>query len=212
MTLEEVVDALVRTFTILVPKVQLAIGQEVEFDAVGIETVDSSGAFVPAPGPKGSCRPIVCTTCTASPSGSFSDDQRFPASAGTLYASVLPRRVTSANDYRCKIVGGANGSMQLVLVRRVSSAETTIGSSVISGLTLAANQTYNVACRTAPSGNATQVTGKLWRTGTAEPASWQVSATDSAAALQANGGIGVSSYLSSGATPASHSASMIWWL
>ena len=69
------------------------------------------------------------------------------ASAGTLYASVLPRRVTSANDYRCKVVGSANGAMQLVLVRRVNNAETTIGSSTITGLTMAANQTYNVACR-----------------------------------------------------------------
>jgi hypothetical protein len=41
------------TFTILVPKVQLGLGQEVEFDAVGIETVDGSGALVPAPGPEG---------------------------------------------------------------------------------------------------------------------------------------------------------------
>jgi hypothetical protein len=53
VTLEDVVDAFVRTFTILVPKVLLAMGQEVEFDALGIETVDSSGAFVPAPGPEG---------------------------------------------------------------------------------------------------------------------------------------------------------------
>ena len=53
VTLQSVVDAFVRTFTILVPKVQLSMGDEVEFDAVGIETVDRSGAFVPAPGPDG---------------------------------------------------------------------------------------------------------------------------------------------------------------
>ena len=122
------------------------------------------------------------------------------AAAGTLYASVLPRRVSSTNDYRCKVVGGTNGSTQLLLVRRVSSAETTVASSTISGLTLTANQTYAVACRAAPSGAGTQLTGKLWRTGAAEPAGWQVSATDSTAALQAAGGVGVNSYLSSGAT------------
>jgi hypothetical protein len=122
------------------------------------------------------------------------------ASAGTLYASVLPRRVNSTNDYRCKIVASSNGAMQLILVRRVSNAETTIGSTTISGLTLAANQTYNVACRAASSGNATQLTGELWRSGSAEPANWQLSAVDSTAALQASGGIGVSSYMSSGAT------------
>ena len=122
------------------------------------------------------------------------------ASAGTVYASALPRRVSSAADYRCKIVGNANGTMQLNLVRRVNSAETTIGSATIPGLALAANQTYHLACRAVPSGGATQLTGKLWRVGTSEPASAQVTATDSTAALQAAGGIGVNSYLSSGAT------------
>lgn len=53
VTLQDVVDAFLRTFTILVPKVQLSMGEEVEFDAVGIETVDRSLAFVPAPGPEG---------------------------------------------------------------------------------------------------------------------------------------------------------------
>jgi hypothetical protein len=53
VTLDDVVDAFVRTFTILFPKVQLPMGAEVEFDAVGIETVDRSGAFVPRPVPEG---------------------------------------------------------------------------------------------------------------------------------------------------------------
>jgi hypothetical protein len=51
-----------------------------------------------------------------------------------------------------------------------------------------------------PSGPGTAVTGKLWRTGTREPASWQASATDGTAALQGSGGVGVSTYLSSAAT------------
>ena len=53
VTLDDVIDAFVRTFTILVPTVRLCQGDEVEFDAVGIETVDRSLAFVPAPGPEG---------------------------------------------------------------------------------------------------------------------------------------------------------------
>ncbi len=53
VTLADVVDAFVRTFTILVPRVKLGMGEEVEFDAVGIETVDRSLAFVPSPGPEG---------------------------------------------------------------------------------------------------------------------------------------------------------------
>ncbi len=122
------------------------------------------------------------------------------AAAGTLYASILPRRVSSANDYRCKVVGSANGTLQMILVRRVNGVETTIGSTTVAGVTVTADQSYSVACRTVPSGTSTQLTGKLWRTGTPEPAAWQVSATDNTAALQAAGGIGLSSYLSSGAT------------
>ena len=53
MTLEEVIDAFVRTFTVLVPRITVSRGEQVEFDAVGIETIDRSLAFVPAPGPAG---------------------------------------------------------------------------------------------------------------------------------------------------------------
>jgi hypothetical protein len=53
VTLENVVDAYVRTFTLLVPEIRLRHGDEAEFDTLGIETTDRSGAFVPAPGPAG---------------------------------------------------------------------------------------------------------------------------------------------------------------
>jgi hypothetical protein len=42
----------------------------------------------------------------------------------------------------------------------------------------------------------------VWRTGTAEPTTWTVTTTNSQAELQAAGGIGVKSYLSSSATNA----------
>jgi hypothetical protein len=112
----------------------------------------------------------------------------------------VPRRVDASNDYRCKVVVNASGAMQLTLVKRIGGAETTMTSLTVPGLTQAANQAYAFACRTVPSGAATQVTGKLWRAGTTEPAGWQVTSTDSVAALQAPGSIGVSTYLSSTAT------------
>ena len=121
-------------------------------------------------------------------------------SGGTIYGSVLPRRISSTTDYRCKVVAGSNGVIQLILVRRVSSTETAIGSANVSGFTMTANQAYDVACSATPSGTGTLLRAKLWRDGTAEPAAWQVSATDSTAALQAAGGIGISSYMSSSAT------------
>ena len=122
------------------------------------------------------------------------------AAAGALYASVVPRRVDANNDYRCKVVVSASGAMQLSLVRRVGGAETNLMSRIVTGVTQAANQEYAVACRVVPSGTGTQVTGKLWRVGTTEPTGWLVTATDSAAALQNPGSVGVSAYLSSAAT------------
>lgn len=53
VTVEDVVDAFTRTFSLLVPRVTVSRGETVEFDAVGLETVDRSLAFVPAPGPAG---------------------------------------------------------------------------------------------------------------------------------------------------------------
>ncbi len=53
VTLENLVpvDGPVRTFTLLVPKIRLRMGDQVSFDTLGIETIDSSGAFAP-PSPR----------------------------------------------------------------------------------------------------------------------------------------------------------------
>lgn len=53
VTLENAVDAFVRTFTLIVPSIALTPGESIEFDTFGFETIDRSGAFVPAPGPSG---------------------------------------------------------------------------------------------------------------------------------------------------------------
>jgi hypothetical protein len=53
VTIEDVVDAFVRRFTLLLPRVTVSRGEQIEFDAVGIETIDRSLAFVPPPGPAG---------------------------------------------------------------------------------------------------------------------------------------------------------------
>jgi hypothetical protein len=53
VTVDDVPDAFRRTFTLVMPVVRLQMGDEVEFEALGIETTDRSGAFVPPPGPAG---------------------------------------------------------------------------------------------------------------------------------------------------------------
>ena len=53
VTLRNLPDALIRTFTLVVPAIRLQMGDEVEFTCLGIESTDRSGAFVPPPGPAG---------------------------------------------------------------------------------------------------------------------------------------------------------------
>jgi hypothetical protein len=53
VTVESVVDAFVRTVTLVVPAIRLSPGEEAEFDTLLIETTDRSGVFVPPPGPAG---------------------------------------------------------------------------------------------------------------------------------------------------------------
>jgi hypothetical protein len=47
------VDVFVRTFTLLVPKITLSSGDQVEFETLGLETTDRAAAHVAAPGPSG---------------------------------------------------------------------------------------------------------------------------------------------------------------
>jgi hypothetical protein len=53
VTVENVIDAFVRSFSLLVPRITLSIGDQVEFETLGFETTDRSLAFVLPPGPSG---------------------------------------------------------------------------------------------------------------------------------------------------------------
>jgi hypothetical protein len=53
ITLQNIPDAFIRTFTLLVPKTRLRIGDQPSFDTQGIETIDRSDAHVLPPGPIG---------------------------------------------------------------------------------------------------------------------------------------------------------------
>lgn len=53
VTIQDVVDAFVRRFTLLAPTVRLGMGEELSFDTLGLETTDHSFAFTLPPGPRG---------------------------------------------------------------------------------------------------------------------------------------------------------------
>ena len=122
------------------------------------------------------------------------------ASTGSgVYASLVSRRIGSS-DYRLK-VRVASSSTTAYLVRTVAGSETILATYALPGLVVTASDSLDL--RLAASGtNPTTLTGKVWRSGTAEPAVWQMTTTDATASLQAPGAMGVYAYLSGSATNA----------
>lgn len=127
-----------------------------------------------------------------------------PSTGGGWFASLLGRRLAddAANtDYRAKIKVASNGVVTLYLTRVVSGTETTLAQVNVAGLTVAANDPVVLRLRlegTSP----TSLTAKVWRASAAEPAAWQLTASDNTAGLQVAGGTGLVSYLSASATNA----------
>jgi len=89
----------------------------------------------------------------------------------------------------------------LYLARTVSGTETVLTTQNISGMVYAPGDVLNVRFQL-QGANSTTLRAKVWKEGTTEPASWQTTTTDSTAALQAAGAVGLYSYLSSSATNA----------
>jgi PKD repeat protein len=118
------------------------------------------------------------------------------------YVWVAGRRISGAGEYRARVRLRPSGVVSLQLSRTDSAnAETAIGTEqTISGLTYAAGTILRVriqAVGTSP----TALKAKVWADGGTEPA-WQVTASDSTAALQAAGNVGIRTYLSGSTTNA----------
>ena len=123
------------------------------------------------------------------------------ADQGGAYVSVGGRTIGSS-DYRAKVKVNPNGRMTLYLTKVVSNAETTLTSvNLPSSMTYEAGKQLNLRLQvfgTSP----TTVRARVWTAGTSEPSSWQATTTDSTAALQKAGGVGIVGYLAGSATNA----------
>lgn len=118
---------------------------------------------------------------------------------GGVYVSVLGRQVSSTADYRGKLKIGADGVVTAYVTKMISGTETVLATGVAPGLTYAVGDKLNV--RTQVVGTApTAVRVKVWKVGTTEPTAWTVSTTDSTAALQAAGAVGMYAYVTASAT------------
>ena len=120
--------------------------------------------------------------------------------SGSVYTSAVVR--TSGNSYyAAKLRWTDAGTLEVYVTRTVNGTETTLasGGGVLSGL--AGDDV--VTLRFQASGTSpTSLKAKVWKAGTGEPQAWTLSTTDSSAALQSAGGIGLVTYLSGAAANA----------
>ena len=108
-------------------------------------------------------------------------------------------RKTGTGEYRVTLLFQPGGSLRLSISRIVGGSATTIRDVAVSGVTYSAGD--DLRLRVVASGTGTtSLSGKVWKAGSAEPASAQATASDSTASLQTSGSFGVQAYLSGSAT------------
>ena len=130
----------------------------------------------------------------------FSTNKTVTGSGQYVYGVM--RSVSASAEYRVKVRLASNGAVYVQASSVVSNAETAIGSEIqVPGLTLSANSFIRVRAQ-ASGANPTTIRIRAWADGGTEPTTWQYTATNSTAALQASGGVGLRTYLSSAATNA----------
>jgi PKD repeat protein len=131
--------------------------------------------------------------------------QQTPTGNG-LFTSFLVRRVGS-DDYRAQVILLPAGQVNL----NVAHGTAPLKSIKVAGLTYTPGTQLNVRVQ-AYGTNATTIRAKVWLAGTTEPTAWQITSTDSTAALQAPGSVGIGAYLGGTSTtlPTTTTFSNLW--
>ncbi|MBA2556134.1 MAG: hypothetical protein H0V12_02120 [Chloroflexi bacterium] len=124
-----------------------------------------------------------------------------PATGWGQVTSLTARRVSSDTQYRGFLRVGPTGGVSVGAERTAGTATRLGQDAVVPGLTASAGTVLRLRVQTVGA-NPTTVRVKAWAGGTAEPASWTFTATDSTPALQTAGMVGVRTYLSGSATNA----------
>ena len=115
---------------------------------------------------------------------------------GTAHFNFVGRH-TAAGDYHLKVRITAPGSVTINLAKTVGTTETLLGpTKVLTGYTYTPGALLDMRFNLVTSGATTTLNGKVWVDGTAEPAAWSVTTTDSEAGIQVPGQIGVTTYVS----------------
>jgi PKD repeat protein len=117
---------------------------------------------------------------------------------GTSFYAVS-RRISSTMQYRARVRVTGTGSVLVGLSKFEGAGEVNIAETTVSGLTYTAGTPLQMRFQTTGV-SPTTLRVKVWPTGESEPASWQLTSTDSSASLQAAGPFGFTGYLSSSST------------
>ena len=121
---------------------------------------------------------------------------------GPVYITVNGRRVAANSGYNARMLLTVSGSVTLWLTRMVNGTETALGAKMtVPGLTYSAGTPIRVRVQVTGT-NPAVLRARVWSAAGVEPTTWQAGATDSTAALQINGSVGFTAYLSSAATNA----------
>ena len=116
------------------------------------------------------------------------------AATGASYIGVVARQA-SADRYMVRAWMRADGTVWLV----ASRGATVLGSQPLSGVTAVPDTSYSLTV-SVTGGTTPSLSAKLWATGTAEPANWQLVATDGSGSPLSAGAFGVVAYRVSSAT------------
>uniref|UniRef100_UPI00109C934B PKD domain-containing protein n=1 Tax=Microbacterium sp. K24 TaxID=2305446 RepID=UPI00109C934B len=113
---------------------------------------------------------------------------------GAATATIIGRQV-GASNYSTRVRFEVGGGVRLYLLRD----EVALGSYLMPAFTYTPGTTLNVALSVTGT-NPTTLGAKVWAATDAEPANWQITATDTTAAMQATGTIGLMNTVSSAST------------
>nr|WP_231710010.1 LamG-like jellyroll fold domain-containing protein [Arthrobacter zhangbolii] len=120
------------------------------------------------------------------------------ATGGGIYHHLYLRDVAGAGSYTAKVRYLANGTVNVSLNR---DGTFIVPEKAVPGLAYQVGDKLSVRAQ-ATGTTPTTLRIKVWKSGTTEPAGWQLSTTDNTAALQVPGRTGVGVYLSGSASNA----------
>lgn len=124
------------------------------------------------------------------------------ATGGGIYQSVMIRDIPGAGSYRLKVRIRNNQDVAATLERSLGGTVTALTPETVIGQVTGSLDAPVMVRLQATGTTDTTLRVKLYNQGEAEPANWQLSTTDDSPALQAEGRLGVSVYLSGSAVNA----------